>query len=128
MKQSAAERPDPTIQRKAAIARGAALEHDGKVRVKAIPNFDLGRTIFKTLEGGAARFAVTTRVGIEAHWDAATAQSVQAEYAAARAAHPLPPISPALLRFLVDECNFDVEHADGSFLDHLYFCYEYTVQ
>ena len=35
MKQSAAERPDPTIQRKAAIARGAALEHTGKVRIVA---------------------------------------------------------------------------------------------
>ena len=46
MKQSAAERPDPTTQRKAAIARGAALEHTGKVRVEPIPNFDLDRTIF----------------------------------------------------------------------------------
>jgi hypothetical protein len=29
---------------------------------------------------------------------------------------------------MVDECDFDVEHADGSFLDHLYFCFEYGVQ
>ena len=63
MKQSAAERPDPTTQRKAAIARGAALEHTGQVRVEPIPNFDLDRTIFKTLEGSASRFVVTTRVG-----------------------------------------------------------------
>src|SRR5690606_6723630 len=89
---------------------------------------DLDRTIFKTLEGNAARFVVTTRVGKEAYWDAAAAQAVQAEYAAARALHPLPEISPALMRFLVNECDFDVEHADGSFLDHLYFCFEYTVQ
>jgi hypothetical protein len=27
---------------------------------------------------------------------------------------------------MIEECDFDVEHADGSFLDHLYFCYEYT--
>lgn len=128
MKQSAAERPDPTIQRKAAIARGAALEHTGKVRVEPIPNFDLDRTIFKTLEGNAARFVVTTRVGKEARWDAAAAQAVQAEYAAARAAHPLPEVSPELMQFLVSECDFDVEHADGSFLDHLYFCFEYSVQ
>jgi hypothetical protein len=128
MKQSAAERPDPTTQRKAAIARGAALDHTGQVRVEPIPNFDLDRTIFKTLEGGAARYVMTTRVGKEAHWDAAAAQAVQAEYAAARAAHPLPPVSPQLMQFLVSECDFDVEHADGSFLDHLYFCFEYTVQ
>lgn len=128
MKQSAAERPDPTTQRKAAIARGAALEHTGKVRVEPIPDFDLDRTIFKTLEGKAARFVITTRVAKEAHWDTAAAQAVQAEYEGARAAHPLPPVSPELMQFLVDECDFDVEHADGSFLDHLYFCFEYTVQ
>ncbi len=127
MKQSAAERPDPTTQRKAAIARGAALEHNGKVRVEPIPNFDLNRTIFKTLEGSAPRFVMNTRVGIEAHWDAAAAQAVQAEYDATAAAHQLPPISPALMQFLVNECDFDVEHADGSFLDHLYFCFEYIV-
>jgi hypothetical protein len=128
MKQSAAERPDPTTQRKAAIARGAALEHTGKVRIAPIPDFDLNRTIFKTLEGGAARFVMTTRVAREAHWEPAAAQAVQAEYEGARAAHPLPAVSPALMQFLVSECDFDVEHADGSFLDHLYFCFEYTVQ
>jgi len=128
MKQSAAERPDPTTQRKAAIARGAALEHTGKVRIEPIPNFDLDRTIFKTLEGSLARFVITTRVAREARWDTAAAQAVQAEYEAARARHPLPAVSPQLMQFLVEECDFDVEHADGSFLDHLYFCYEYTVQ
>ena len=128
MKQSAAERPDPTIQRKAAIARGAALEHTGTVRVEPIPDFDLDRTIFKTLEGKVARFVMRTRVGKQAHWNAAAAQAVQAEYVAARAAHPLPAVSPALMQFLVSECDFDVEHADGSFLDHLYFCFEYSVQ
>ena len=128
MKQSAAERPDPTIHRKAAIARGAALEHTGKVRIEPIPDFDLNRTIFKTLEGKAARFVMTTRVGKEAHWDAATAQGVNAEYAAARTTHPLPAVSTTLMQFLVNECDFNVEHADGSFLDHLYFCFEYSVQ
>lgn len=128
MKQSAAERPDPTTQRKAAIARGAALEHTGQVRVEPIPNFDLDRTIFKTLEGKAARYVIATRVGKEAHWDSGAAAAVQAEYDRARAAHPLPAVSPELMQFLVSECDFDVEHADGSFLDHLYFCFEYTVQ
>jgi hypothetical protein len=32
------------------------------------------------------------------------------------------------LEFLVSECDFDVEHAEGSFLDHLYFGFEYCVQ
>ena len=128
MKQSAAERPDPTTQRKAAIARGAALEHTGKVVIEPIPNFDLDRTIFKTLEGAAARYVMTTRVGKEARWDAVAAKAVQTEYAAARAAHTLPTVSPELMSFLVSECDFNVEHADGSFLDHLYFCFEYSAQ
>ena len=128
MQQSAAVRPDPTTQRKAAIARGAALEHTGKVLIEPIPNFDLNRTIFKTLKGKAARFVMKTRVGKQAHWEAAATQAVQAEYAAARAAHPLPGVHAELMDFLVRECDFNVEHADGSFLDHLYFCFEYTVQ
>ena len=128
MQQSAAVRPDPTTQRKAAIARGAALEHTGKVVIEPIPNFDLNRTIFKTLEGKAARFVMNTRVGKQARWDGAATKVVQTEYAAARAAHPLPGVSTELMDFLVSECDFNVEHADGSFLDHLYFCFEYTVQ
>ena len=128
MQQSAAERPDPTIQRKAAIARGAALEHTGKVVIEPIRNFDLDRTIFKTLEGSAARYVMTTRVGKAARWNTAAAQAVQTEYSAARAAHALPAVSPELMNFLVRECDFNVEHADGSFLDHLYFCFEYSAQ
>jgi len=128
MQQSAAVRPDPTTQRKAAIARGAALEHTGKVVIEPIPNFDLNRTIFKTLEGKAARFVMNTRVGKQARFNGAATKAVQAEYAAARAAHPLPGVSTELMDFLVSECDFNVEHADGSFLDHLYFCFEYSVQ
>ena len=56
------------------------------------------------------------------------AQEVESAYQSARAARPLPEVDPALLRFMVEECDFDVEHADGSFLDHLYFCFEYSVQ
>lgn len=128
MKQSAAQRPDPSYQRKAAIARGSALDHSSKVRIEPIPSFDLDRTIFKTLEGKAARYVMAARVGKEVHWNAAAARAIQADYEAARGAHPLPEVSPELMNFLVEECDFDVEHADGSFLDHLYFCFEYTVQ
>merc|ERR1712070_602306 len=33
--------------------------------------------------------------------------------------------SSDLLSFMQNDCNFDCEHADGTFLDHLQFCYEY---
>ncbi|TNE86399.1 MAG: hypothetical protein EP330_21910 [Deltaproteobacteria bacterium] len=128
MKQSAAVRPDPSYQRKAAIAFGGAFDHTGKVQVEGIPNFDLDRTIFQTLEGTAARKVMAARVGKEVHWDEAPAAEVQKAYDETREKVELPPIDPALLGFMIEECDFDVEHADGSFLDHLYFGYEYTVQ
>jgi hypothetical protein len=53
---------------------------------------------------------------------------VQAEYEGVRAADPLPGVSTELMDFLIRECDFNVEHADGSFLDHLYFCFEYSAQ
>ena len=128
MKQSAAVRPEPTLQRKAAIAAGGVKDHAGSVQVEPIENFDLNQTIFQTLEGTAARYVMKTRVGKDVHWSTDTAAVVQERYRAARASCELPEVSTDLLRFMVEECDFDVEHADGSFLDHLYFGFEYTVQ
>jgi hypothetical protein len=126
MTQSAAVRPELTCQRMAAIAHGAAIDHAGSVRVAPIPDFDLNRTIFQTLEGRIPRAIMKRRVGKEVRWHDDAARRVQAAYdRATLSAPPLPDVRPELLRFLVERCDFDVEHADGSFLDHLYFCYEY---
>ncbi len=128
MKQSAAERPDPTLQRKAAIVNGGVVDHAGRVTVEPIPNFDLDRTIFQTLEGAVPRFVMKKRIAKEVHFNAGPAQEIQKRYEEARANVELPNVDPALVSFLVDECDFDVEHAEGSFLDHLYFGFEYSVQ
>ncbi|MGK0360863.1 MAG: hypothetical protein ACI9U2_003177 [Bradymonadia bacterium] len=126
--QSAQQRPDPSTQRKAAIVQAAAIDHSGSVHVAPIQDFDLDRTIFKTLEGGLSRFVTASRVGKDAAWKPAPAQQIATEYSALLTKKPLPDLDEALLAFLVDECDFDVEHADGSFLDHLYFCFEYCAQ
>lgn len=128
MKQSAAVRPEPNFQRKAAIAHGGAVDHTGEVAILPIPNFDLGRTIFQTLEGKAARYVIQKRIAKDVRWFVDDAKRVQAEYEAITAEGPLPEVSAELMKFLVEECDFDVEHADGSFLDHLYFCFEYGVR
>lgn len=128
MSQSAAVRPEPNYQRKAAIAHGGALEHSGAVDVRPIADFDLGRTIFQTLEGRAARYVITKRIAKDVRWREGDARRVQSDYDAVAAQGPLPAVSPELLAFLTGECDFDVEHADGSFLDHLYFCFEYGVR
>ncbi len=128
MTQSADTRPEPNLQRKAAIAYAGATDFRGKVQIQSIPDFDLNRTIFQTLEGRAARYIMTKRVGKEVSWADSAAQKVQSDYDAATEGLTLPPIPQALMTFMVNECDFDVEHADGSFLDHLYFGYEYTAQ
>ena len=127
MTQLADVRPDPTYQRKAAIAGGAAQDHRGRVQIRPIHDFDLNRTIFQTLEGKAQRYIVWARVAKDVRWSDEAEQQVQAAYDAACQERPLPEVPRDVLDFLVEECDFDVEHADGSFLDHLYFCFEYAV-
>jgi hypothetical protein len=124
--QNAADIPIHNTQRKAAIAHGGVRDHAGAVTVTPIPGFDLNQTIFNTLEGKLPRFVIQTRIAKESHWAETRSASVEAAYDVARATRALPEVAPDLLAFLVDECDFDVEHADGSFLDHLYFCFEYT--
>ena len=126
MSQSAAEIPALTLQRKAAIARGGVLDHVGRVKVTPIENFDLERTIFKTLEGWLPRFVMRTRIAKAVDWSESAREQVEAEYLQTCDGRALPAVDPALLRFLEEDCDFDVEHADGSFLDHLYFCFEYS--
>lgn len=128
MPQNAAERPEPTVARKAAIAYAGARDHKGKVDVKPIPDFDLDRTIFQTLQSPAARYVMRHRVGKDVSWRKDASADVQAAYDRATADLELPAVDDKLTKFLVDECDFDVEHADGSFLDHLYFCFEYTAK
>lgn len=128
MSQSPAERPDPTLQRKAAIVNGGVKDHAGHVRVEPLKNFDINRTIFQTLEGVLPRFVMGKRMAKEIHFDTTPASKIQQEYETTRESIELPAVDPELISFLIEECDFDVEHAEGSFLDHLYFGFEYSVQ
>lgn len=125
MSATPAERPNPNLQRKAALVHGGPRDHRGDARVAPIPNFALERTIFDTLHG-PARYIMQARIGKEACWSERAAQRIEREYRTLDAQRALPSIEPALLDFLARDCNFDVEHADGSFLDHLYFGFEYA--
>ena len=125
MSSTPGDRPIPSLQRKAALAHGGPVDHRGHARVAPIPNFALERTIFNTLHG-PARYIMQARVGKEASWTDRAVQRIERDFSALEATYTVPFIEPALLSFLSAECNFDVEHADGSFLDHLYFAFEYS--
>lgn len=64
----------------------------------------------------------------ELFWSDSAASRIEKEVTAKRDAGEwpeVPPHSSELLRFMNEDCSFACEHADGSFLDHLQFCYEY---
>ncbi|NND02073.1 MAG: hypothetical protein HKN91_04740 [Acidimicrobiia bacterium] len=115
------------LQRKAAITRGGPVDHAGQVQVTRMDDFDMDRTIFGGLEGIARKF-MDEKLAKEASWDDDAASAVEAAYAEAESRQPAPPIDQRLIDFMMDECDFSMEHADGSFLDHLVFCHNYAAR
>ncbi|AOW12804.1 hypothetical protein LPB72_17550 [Hydrogenophaga crassostreae] len=115
------------LQRKAAIARGGAFDHAGRLQVERMANFDMGRTIFGGLEG-IARKVMDEKLAKESVWDRVAAADIEAAYAKATSAQPAPAIDQRLIDFMVNECDFSMEHADGTFLEHLVFCHHYAAR
>jgi len=114
--------PTLDLRRKAQIANGGPKDHGGDLIMVPIKDFDLQRTIFKTLESPVARGAIHVKIGKEPYWTDAAIQRILTEFTSVPA--PMPH-DKSLLHFMETECDFSTEHADGSFLDHLQFCFEY---
>jgi len=115
------------LQRKASITRGGAFDHAGKVRVERLIGFDMKRTIFGALEGVPKMF-MTEKLAKEPVWNDGPAAEVEAAYAELEASNPIPKIDQRLIDFMVEECDFSMEHADGTFLEHLVFCHDYAAR
>jgi len=109
-------------KRKAAIARGQAIDHTGCVIEEEDPTFTLDGTIFFSVEGTVPRAILRKQLSRVPHWSDAALQLVQQAYSAIPDA---PPVDKALTDFMLNECNFKLEHADGSFMDHVSFCHDY---
>ncbi len=116
-----------SLQRKAAIAQGGAFDHAGRVRVDRMADFDMSRTIFGGLEGIARKF-MDEKLAKEPVWDDSAAAAIEAAYGEAESAQPAPAIDQRLIDFMIDECDFSMEHADGTFLEHLVFCHDYAAR
>jgi hypothetical protein len=60
-------------------------------------------------------------------WSDKAVSRIEAEVTALRQSGEwtVPAHPEELIRFMVEDCDFACEHADGSFLDHLQFCFEY---
>lgn len=114
-----------SLQRKAAITQGGATDHFGRVTVTRMPDFDMNRTIFGGLEGIARKF-MDEKLAKDVAWNANAKDTIESSYAQTESAKPVPAIDQKLVDFMVEECDFNMEHADGTFLEHLVFCHDYS--
>ena len=73
-----------------------------------------------------ARLLVQSKIAKAVYWDEKASVSIEKDFQDVMGKAQIPPIKPELIEFLHRECDFSSEHADGSFLEHLVFCYEYS--
>ncbi|MEM9728938.1 MAG: hypothetical protein AAF997_10155 [Myxococcota bacterium] len=131
---SPAKQPAPrldaklNLQRKAALVAGGAVDHAGRVRVVPMERFDMGRTIFGGLQGKVERAVMEDKLAKEPFWSDAAVSEIEMAYLDAESEAPTPPVDPDLIAFMEDECDFSMEHADGTFLEHLVFCHDYAAR
>lgn len=116
------------LQRKAAIVAGGAVDHTGRVQIVPMDGFDMQRTIFGSLHGAIPRAVMQDKLGRETFWSDAAAREIESSFVDATAEHPAPEVNPDLIDFMYSECDFSMEHADGTFLEHLLFCHDYAAR
>lgn len=116
------------LQRKAAIAGGRATDHAGRVQVVPMKDFDMARTIFGGVRGALPRMVLKAKLANEVYWSDSAINAIESAYAESEREHPAPSVDSRLIDFMVEECDFSMEHADGSFLQHLVFCHDYSAK
>ena len=117
-----------STQRKYTLIHGSCKDHAGSVLVTPIKDFDLDATIFKTLSGKLPRLFIKAKVAKKVEWHREAAEKIGQEYQDMKQDLEDPPIDEKLLQFMTEECDFSIEHADGSFLEHLVYGYEYALR
>ena len=120
------------LKRKQNLAYGRITDNAGQVQVTRNENFDLSNTIFKTIPQVLKTASLYQRwkisifiskLDLKYKFDESKVQAIEAAYA--KVQKPLADDS-ALFKFMLTECEFACEHAEGHFLDHLHFCREYS--
>ena len=115
-----------SFQRKASLVSGSCTDHASSVHVRPIPNFDLDKTIFTTLKGVIPRLFMTSKIAKEVTPISSAEEKIEQRYQQTIQEHPIPSINSAIIDFMTTACDFNAEHADGSFLEHLLFGYDYA--
>ena len=127
---STGARVEHSVKRKQALVFGAPVDNAGAVTATVDETFDLSKTIFNTLPKGSMleKIQVTkldAKVTFEPSTRAAIEQRYQLEAEKKLQKNLHVHADAELFAFMQEECNFDMEHADGSFLEHLIFCRDF---
>ena len=113
-----------SLQRKKALALARPCDSAGEFTATFEAGFDLSRSIFKTLPKNSVKSLVQkTKLDARLMWHVASAVAIERAYACTGPAPSIADDTP-LHTFMLAECDFSTEHADGSFMDHLHFCRE----
>ena len=111
------------IRRMHQILAGKPTDHAGEVVILVNEEFDLDATIFGSITSSFLRYFQSQKLGIKLYWSDKITNVVRNAYENIPKA---PKYDKPLVDFMSNDCNFAMEHADGSFMDHLKFCYEYS--
>ena len=113
-----------SLKRKQALTLGHPHDNAGDVQARIDPGFNLQKTIFKTLPKGSLLEKVqTTKLDTVLDWSSSASAEIESEYNSLA----LPPSGDEKLHeFMAKNCDFNSEHADGSFYEHLHFCRDFT--
>jgi len=111
------------LRRKAQITQARAADYGDALILVPNDDFDLNATIFANLKGSVQRYIMRKKLAVKMHWNDAFVDEVCSKLDKIPAV--VPPDAP-LLDFMNNVCDFSCEHADGSFWDHLRFCFDYS--
>jgi len=113
---------DLDLRRKAQICSGKASDYAGHLVQVHNPDFDMDKTIFANLTG-LPRIITKLKLSVIPHYNDKFVEDIEAGM------DKIPKVMPpdlSILEFMKEKCDFSCEHADGSFWDHLRFCYDYS--
>ena len=117
------------LQRKAAIIAGGAVDHAGKRPAWSRWKTSTCRRRFSAVS--RARFrGWSCRTSSRGKRCGVTQRQRRSRPPTATSAKqsPAPDVNPDLIDFMHEECDFSMEHADGTFLEHLLFCHDYAAR
>lgn len=117
----------PDLRRQQILVKAHPVDNAGKLTATYDPQFDLSRTIFKTLPSGIKQLFQRTKLDTKLQFSDSAIADISAAYAALGPPKHLADDAP-IHKFMLEHCDFSCEHADGSFLDHLIFCREYAAR